>query len=495
MSSRMKVVLVGVEAFPYAKVGGLGDVLGALPRALSAAGADVTLILPRYRQVDAERLGLERVPVPAGWAVGLDYVDHGFGLLRGSVPGSDASVLFLENDHFFDRFSVYNAEGGKPFPDEVERWAFYQRGCLEACKLLGIAPDVVHAHDSQAGPVVAYLKTTYRDAGVFQGTATVFTVHNMAYQGVHGIEAMRTGGFPDDWLHAGSAFEFHGALNWMKLGLHFADVVTTVSPTYAREIQAAEHGHGLEGVVRGRDDVYGVLNGIDPEIWSPQRDRRIPRNYDAHDLAGKRECKRALLERVGLPTGAVDRPLIAFIGRLVPQKGIGLIASVLPDLLQHDVSFLALGSGADSYEDMLRSMEGAFPEKARALIGFDDELAHWIEAGADIFLMPSRYEPCGLNQLYSMAYGTLPVVHATGGLADTVVECPPWDGYGTGFRFHRAEASELREAIYRALAAYQDRPRWERLVRTAMAQDFTWAHAAKDYLALYRRAIDKVRGA
>lgn len=498
MALPLKILMTGAEAFPYAKVGGLGDVLGSLPAALQALGHDVTLILPRYRQVDPARYGLARVEVPSGWAIGLDHVNHGFGLWRGRMPGSEVEVLFLENDHFFDRFSPYNAEGGRSFDDDFERWAFYQRGCLEVCKLLGIKPDVLHGHDSQSGIAPALLRTTFRDEAVFQDTAIVFTIHNLAYQGVYDRSKLPVAGFPGEWFQPLSPFECYGALNLMKLGVSFADVITTVSPGYVREIQSREGGHGLDGLLRSRDaDLYGVLNGIDPEVWSPQRDSRIPRNYDVGEWEGKRICKRGLLARLGLPESDLGVPLVAFVGRLVPQKGCDLFAPILQDLLRHDLRLVVLGSGADAYEGLFAEAARSHPEKVRAVLGFDDDLAHWIEAGADVFLMPSLYEPCGLNQLYSMAYGTVPVVHATGGLADTVIESPPGleGDEATGFRFHGPSAQAFRDAVFRALVAYQDRTRWERLMTNGMQRDFSWARSARRYVDLYERALSLARSA
>jgi starch synthase len=495
VADKLKVLMVAAEAVPYAKVGGLADVIGALPRALAELGAEVTLILPRYRHVDPARFGLERVLVPHDWHIGVHYVNHGFGLLRGRLPGSEVEVLFLENDHFFNRWSVYNAEGGQPFPDDAERWIFYQRGCLEICKLLGLRPDVVHAHDGQTGLVPTYLRTTYRGEGVFQAAATVFTIHNLAYQSAYGRPVVARAGFPYDWFYPMSPIEMNDSFNWMKAGIVHAHLVTTVSPTYSREIQTPEGGYGMDGVLRSRSgDLFGVLNGIDLQVWSPQRDPKIPRNYGIGDWNGKLACKKALLERLGLPSHELDVPLLALVGRLVPQKGCDLFEPVLHDLLAHRLRFVVLGSGADRYENLFRAMAYFYPDQVRAIIGFDDELAHWIEAGADIFLMPSQYEPCGLNQMYSMTYGTVPVVRAVGGLNDTVREVPPGAEGGTGFRFHPYSSNEFKEAIYRALVAYQDRPRWERLMVNGMRQDFSWATSARSYMYLYHRALLQARG-
>ncbi len=485
----LRIVQVAAEVFPFAKVGGLADVSSGLSVALAGLGHDVTLILPRYRQIEKE--GLERVPLPDGARVRLGPVAHPFGILRGRHPGGDVEVLFLENDAFFDRWSVYNAEGGKPFADDTERWLFFQRGAVEVMRALGVRPDVVHTHDSQSALVPGLLATHPGAGDQFRGTASVFTIHNLAYQGVHAPEANRLAELPWDWLAPGGPLEADGTFNWMKGGIALAHGVTTVSPTYAREVQSAERGLGLDGVLRSRGAAFtGVLNGIDPAVWSPRTDPRIPHHYDADDRQGKRDCKRALLETLGLPAESLDVPLLAFVGRLVPQKGCELFEPVLRDVLQHDVRGVFLGSGANQYEDLLRGLETAHPGKFRARIGFDDEMAHWIEAGADVFLMPSRYEPCGLNQMYSMAYGTVPVVHATGGLADTVFEAP---GGGTGFVFHRFDAHEFKQAVYRALAAYQDRELWQRIVGNAMQQDFTWARSAARYVEVYEAALARAR--
>jgi starch synthase len=490
----LRVLQLGVEAFPYAKVGGLADVMGALPKALVSEGAEVTVILPCYRQVDRAKFGLERVPVPNDWKVPVGSTAYGFGLLRGKLPGSQADVAFLENDHFFDRFSVYNAEGGRAFPDDAERWIFYQRGSLEACRVLDLKPDVIHAHESQTGLVPLYVRGLRQEA--FPGAACIYTIHNLAYQGAYGPEVAALAGFDSEWMRRGSPLEFHGTVNMMKAAIASAHAVTTVSPTYAREIQGKEEGCGLQDVLRSRGgDLSGILNGIDTDVWSPQKDKRIARNYDVGDREGKRACKRALLERMGLPTASEGKPLVAFVGRLVPQKGCDLFESVLPNVLQHDVLLIALGSGADVFEDLLRTLQRQFPDKMRAAIGFDDELAHQIQAGADILLMPSRYEPCGLNQMYAMAYGTVPVARATGGLSDTVFELPPGAKGATGFSFHDYTTDAFKEACYRALVAFQDRPRWEALIRNGMTRDFTWTRSAREYIALYERALAAARGA
>jgi starch synthase len=492
----LRVVQVAAEAYPFAKVGGLSDVVGGLSAALDRLGAQVTLIFPRYRSVDPQALGLERIDVPADTRVALGNAQHGFGLWRGTFPNSGAAAIFIEHNDFFDRFSVYNAEGGLPFADDAERWLFYQLACLEVCRLLDLRPDVIHGHDSQTGMVLAYLRTRHRpDDPTFGNTAAVYSIHNAAYQGSYGLDALRIAGYSDDWLNPGSPLEAYGAFNWMKAGISFADAITTVSPTYAREIQAPERGHGLDGLLRARRGrLFGILNGIDAAVWNPQRDPRIPARYGPGDRAGKRANKRALFLRLGLPEERLDAPLLAFVGRLVPQKGCDLFSGLLDDVLQHDVSFVALGSGANEYEDALRAQEARHPDKVRAVIGFDDALAHWIEAAADIFLMPSRYEPCGLNQMYSMAYGAVPVVHATGGLADTVIEVPPGmeEHGGTGFRFETFSAHELKEAVYRALAAFQDPERWPTLVLNGMRQDFSWDAQARRYLDVYAHAQERV---
>ncbi|MCM2258057.1 MAG: glycogen synthase GlgA [Vicinamibacteria bacterium] len=480
-----RVVQVAAEAYPFAKVGGLGDVIAGLSRALAQAGHEVTLVLPLYRQVPRE--GLEVVSVPPTWQVQLGPVSHGFGLRRGRWCGGLAEVLFVEHDHFFDRWSVYNAEGGKPFADDAERWLFFQKAAIEALRVTGMRPDVIHLHDSQTGLIPGWLRSHYAHDEALGGAATVFTIHNLAYQGTWPAETNRLSDLPAEWMQPGGPLEFHGACNWMKAGIVLSDAVTTVSPTYADETCNPDAGHGLDGVLRARrGDYTGVLNGIDDEVWNPASDPHLVAHYTADDRVGKRDCKRALLEEMGLPERLLDRPLLAFIGRLVPQKGCELFQPVLRDVLQHDVGAVFLGSGANLYEDALHDLRAEYPGQFRARIGFDDALAHRIEAGADVFLMPSRYEPCGLNQMYSMAYGTVPVVHATGGLADTVRELPGPD-LGTGFVFHRFDAEDFKQALYRALAAYQDRASWERIVDAGMRQDLSWRRSARRYLDVYER--------
>jgi starch synthase len=477
----MRVVMLSAEAHPYAKTGGLGDVLAALPRALAGLGVDVTVCIPGYRPA----LRMARDPSLAGTV----YAPVDSRMERGElleVPRAAVRTVMLRADHYFDRDGLYG-DGRGAYGDNAERFAFYCRAALEW--LRGERPpDVVHAHEWPAALAIAFLRA---DPDLYPEVArarTVVTVHNLAYQGR----------FPSwDWhlLNLDARYfvpdflEFHGEINYLKAGMVFADAITTVSPRYAREIQTPEFGEGLDGVLRARGDrLRGILNGIDDAEWNPATDPHLPAHYDRDDPSGKARCKTALQTELGLtPT---DVPLLGVVSRLAEQKGIDLLAAALPRLLaETDVQVAALGSGDERYEQRLRELAQRSPARLAVRIGFSESLAHRIEAGADVFLMPSRFEPCGLNQLYSLRYGTVPVVHATGGLDDTVVEFDPVTRSGTGFKFSPYSVDAFVAALGRALHARADRTAWARLVANGMAQDFSWTRAATEYRRLYEDLV------
>jgi starch synthase len=490
--NRLNVLMVAGEAVPFAKVGGLADVLGALPRALEKLGVAVTIAIPRYRGIDLGRFGFKPFSVADNSAVqvGPEYVP--FDVHRALLPGSSVEVFLIGNDRFFDREGIYvDFETGKDYPDQADRWIFFQRAVMEFFRTRH-APDVLHCHDHQTGLIPAYLRRLYRTAEAFQRTRSVFTIHNMGYQGLFPRHVMARAGFDDAEFYPTSPFEFYGMVNFMKVGITYSDVVTTVSKTYAREIQdSKEYGYGLEDVLRERsNDLVGILNGIDDDLWNPATDRLIPAVYSTTDLSGKVEDKKALLRKFGLDDNHLDRPVLAMISRIDVQKGFDLVVSVLEYLLSKDLNFVLLGSGNKETESYLRTIIERHGAKAGMRFEFDNGSAHLVEAGADIFLMPSKYEPCGLNQMYSLRYGTVPVVRSTGGLADTVTEYDPKTGEGTGFTFEDYDAEDFRAAIDRALALWPNRKKWQKLMLNGMNHDFSWNESAKRYVELYERLLN-----
>lgn len=475
----MHIVMLAGEAVPFAKVGGLADVLGALPPELEKLGCTVSVVLPRYRSIDLEKFGFE----PVSGFEPLPFEVH-----RSTLPGSGVSVFLIGNDVFFGRDGIYTDPAtGRDYSDQADRWIFFQRSAMEFVRLGLSNVDILHCHDHQTALIPAYLQRFYRSHSMLGRAGSVFTIHNMGYQGVFPPDTMARSGFDYGEFYPMSPFEFYGSMNFMKVGVLFADAVTTVSETYALEIQSSEEfGYGLEGVLRDRmEHPLGILNGIDYEVWNPSTDALLPAHYSPGEMEGKQANKNAVLKEFGLDGARQGRPLLAMISRIVEQKGFDLVVAVLDELLSLDVSFVLLGRGSKAIESQLQSIVEKYPGRAGLRLGYSDELAHLIEAGADIFLMPSKYEPCGLNQMYSMRYGTVPVVRATGGLADTVEEFEPATGKGTGFRFDRYAPIPFKEAVMRALNYWDDKPAWTRIVSNAMMADFSWARSAQRYADVY----------
>ncbi|MDX2037004.1 MAG: glycogen synthase GlgA [Isosphaeraceae bacterium] len=485
----MNVALIASEAVPFAKTGGLADVVGALPRALARHGVAVSVFLPCHRSARDAGIPLRdaglNLPVPLGSRT-LDAR-----IQIGRLPNSTVDVYLIDHPAFFDRDELYGRKGAD-YGDNSERFVFFQRAVMEAILALGLEPGVLHCNDWQTGLIPVYLDEIYRDRGPFRRAGSLFTIHNIAYQGSFWHWDMPMTGL--DWrLFNWRQLEFHGRLNFLKAGLAFADVLSTVSPTYAREIQTPEYGAGFDGLLRARRlDLHGIVNGIDPEVWNPAVDTKIARRYDLASFAeGKAACKAELQAIAGLPVRP-DVPLFAQIGRLDPQKGWDLLTGVAESLLDRDVQIVVLGVGQPRYHDLLADLARRRPDKIRCFLEFSDRLSHQIEAAADFFLMPSLYEPCGLNQLYSLAYGTLPIVRTTGGLADTVVA---WDettersGRANGFAFREASAPALLAAVEQALAIYPDRGKRESMIRAAMSADWSWDRVASAYLPLYDEVV------
>jgi len=480
----MRVLFVTSEVYPLMKTGGLADVSASLPRALQSLGHQVTLLMPAYRDALAAA-----GPLGVKLAATREVRGQGVRLLETRLPGSRNKVLLLDAPSLFDRpGNPYQDAQGMPWPDNAERFMLLCRvGALLAHDAFGLGwrPDVVHCNDWQSAMVPLLL---HRER---PRPALVFTIHNLAYQGVFGADDFERLDIPAQYWHP-EALEFHGGFSFIKAGIVFSDRVSTVSPGYAREIQTAEFGHGLDGLLRHRAAVLsGILNGIDTRAWNPSRDPALALSYSAATLQQKRHNKTALQAEMGLDADA-GVPLLAFIGRLAQQKGIDLLLDALPFLVQRPAQAVVLGSGDAGYEAALRELARLHPGRIALRIGYDEALAHRIEAGADIFLMPSRFEPCGLNQMYSLRYGTIPVVRAVGGLADTVVDASDEtlaDGSANGFTFAAAEGAALAEAALRAMAAMDDPELWARLQLAGMGQDFSWRHSAREYERLYAEAI------
>jgi starch synthase len=475
----MKILFVASEGLPFSKTGGLADVIEALPRALVALGHRVAVLLPRYRNTEKVPVTVPSLTVPFGSTLRFPAILDGGSLRR-------VRYYFVEDPEYFDREQFYGV-AGKDYPDNAERFAEFSRAAIEFSKNVW-QPDVIHCHDWQSALVPVLLRTQYADDVAVQNVPVIFTIHNMGYHGLFPRDVLKKIGAPDT-LFGTEAMEFYGRVNFLKGALNFSDYLTTVSRRYATEIQTAEFGHGLEGVVRDRADrLVGILNGVDYSVWNPAKDKLIAAKYSSDDLSGKLACKKDLLELFGLPPETVNKPLIGIVSRFTDQKGFDLIEEIAPDLLVQDVAIVALGAGEPKYEKMFQEMAKLYPQKIGVKVAYDNTLAHKIEAGADMFLMPSRYEPCGLNQIYSLKYGTVPVVRATGGLDDTIESFDPVTGHGNGFKFQTYDGESLFGAIRQALHVYRNEAAWRQIQLNGMAQDFSWKASAVEYARLYELA-------
>jgi starch synthase len=495
----VKILFATTEAVPFAKTGGLGDVCGSLPQELAKLGYEPVIVMPAFRQALHCGQPIERTGVSFEVPIGRKTVGGTF--LRSSLPGSNVPVYLVEHNAYYDRPELYT-ERGRDYKDNCERFVFFARAVLEAVRLLEPDTELVHAHDWTSALVPAYLKTTFRGVPPFDSLVSMFTIHNIAYQGSFWHWDMELTGI--DWKYFNwRQMEFYGNLNFLKSGIAFADVITTVSPRYAQEIQSSTLSYGLDGILSHRhDDVFGIMNGVDYGAWNPETDSHLQsagyQNYGVSNFAdGKRACKAALQREVGLPV-VEGQPLVAMISRLADQKGFDLIAEVISQWTESSpVQWVILGTGEQRYHDLLMGLARRHPDRVAVRLDFSNELAHRIEAGGDIFLMPSRYEPCGLNQLYSLKYGTVPVVHATGGLADSITNTTDEtlaSGRANGFSFDNYTPVALAQTLERACQTYFNRPVWEQLVRTGMTQDWSWHHSAQEYGRLYEQALAR-RGA
>jgi starch synthase len=477
----MHIAFAASECVPYSKTGGLADVIGALPRWLANAGHRVSVYLPRYRQTHLERAETVLASVTIPFDDRYRFCSVLFG---GNHSGVD--FYFIEYPPYFDRDGIYGTPTDD-YPDNAERFALFCRAVLEAAKIIGV-PDVFHCHDWQTGLIPVLLRTQYASDPLMRRAATVLTIHNIGYQGLFPPDTLPLIGLPWDLL-AISKLEFFGNVNFLKGGIVFADMITTVSRRYAHEIQTAEYGFGLDGVLRDRSsNLAGILNGADYESWNPATDPNIAARYSENDLSGKKQCRADLLQNFGITDPGQRTPILGIVSRFAGQKGFDLIAQIIDRLVREDLKLVVLGSGDKRFEDMFLLMQKHFPQKVGVKIVYDNRLAHKIEAGADMFLMPSRYEPCGLNQIYSLKYGTVPIVRATGGLDDTVDTWDDRSRSGTGFKFADYNGESLLLAIKHALQAFSNGSAWETIMRNGMKKDFSWDKSSREYIRVYERA-------
>jgi starch synthase len=482
---KVRILFVASEGLPFSKTGGLADVVEALPKALVAQGHEVAVVLPRYRGTKAGAVVLPSLTIPIANRLRFPAV------LDGTVLAG-VRYFFVDDPAYFDRDGFYG-NGARDFPDNAERYSEFCRAAIEIAKHVWPA-DVLHCHDWQTALVPVLLRSSYGDDSAVRDIPVVFTIHNMGYHGLFQKDALERAGIPLPLFNPG-ALEFYGNVNFLKGGLVYSDFLTTVSKRYAQEIQTPEYGYGLDGVVRGRADrLVGILNGVDYSAWSPDKDKFIPMKYSAKDMSGKQVCKQALLELFSIPPEHASRPVIGIVSRFADQKGFDLIAEEAYELMKEELTLVVLGSGERKYEELFQAMASTFPGRVGVKVAYDNEIAHKIEAGSDMFLMPSRYEPCGLNQIYSLKYGTVPIVRATGGLDDTVEPFDLEHGTGTGFKFAEYSGAAMMRAIRQALHHCTDERIWRRIQLNGMAKDFSWKGPAAEYTKVYKAALD-LRGA
>jgi len=491
MQNKLKILICASEAVPFAKTGGLADVAGTLPKELAKRGHDVRLVLPRYYMIDKEKYGLKEIPGAMGTPLG-SLGEVWCGVLEGKLPGTDIPVYFIEHEGYFGRKGIYNDENGQGFMDNDNRFVFFSKACLQLCKKLDFYPDVIQANDWQTAAIPVFLNTAYKDDKLGQA-ASILTIHNMQYQGEFYEGLMDVLGI--GWEHFNFLeLEFDNKVNLLKGGLYHSTLLTTVSEGYANEIQTPEYGWGLEGVVRERSgDLYGILNGCDYGEWNPEKDKYIAKNYDIKNLSGKKECKKDLQKTFNLPVRA-DVPVFGIVSRMARQKGIDIFAETFYKLLSFEAQFVILGDGEVWSHFYFGNAEHYVPDKVGTYFGYSNELAHKIEAGADFFIMPSRFEPCGLNQMYSLRYGTLPIVRATGGLNDTIENFNEKTWEGTGFKFNDLNADSLYDTVgWAVYTYYNNKNAMKRLMENAMKKRFTWEESAKKYENVYELAIERRR--
>ena len=478
----MKIALLASEVVPFAKTGGLADVAGALPKFLSSLGLELRVFLPLYRETKKRNLPLRRVIE----SLELDWNGEKVSFSVWESRVGTLGFLMIERDEYFDRDFLYGTPQGD-YPDNGERFAFFSKAALETLRHLNFRPDVIHAHDWQAAIALALLKFVYSQDPFFAYTRTLFTIHNLAYQGLFEKDLLGRIGLPDT-LFSMEDLEFYGKVNYLKAGILYSTAVSTVSRRYSQEIQTPEFGFRLDGLLRKRRDrLFGILNGVDYADWNPATDKFIIRPFDPTYLDGKKECKKDLLRAFSLDGVKEECPVVGMVSRLAGQKGFDIVCESLEEIFKMGAVLVVLGTGEEVFQKALRAAREKFPGSLGLKIAFDESLSHKIYAGSDMFLIPSRYEPCGLTQMYSLRYGTVPVVRATGGLDDTIQEHDPARGTGNGFRFQEYSSAALLSSLKKAITVHRQKEHWRQLVQRAMACDFSWEMSAREYLRLYQR--------
>lgn len=485
--SDLKILFASSEVAPFAKTGGLADVSGSLPAALASLGHQVVVVMPLYRSVKEGDYDIKQNDKFLTIPFKGQHLKAG---IYSTKMSGDIPIYFIQREEFFDRSGLYGTPDGDYF-DNPERFIVFSRSVLELSQLIGFQPDILHCHDWQTSLVPVYLKSQSKTALHLKKIRSVFTVHNLAYQGIFPKEVMSFSELPLE-LFSVRGLEYYGKMNFMKGGIVFSDMITTVSAKYAQEIQTPEYGYGMDGVLRDRKtDLFGILNGVDYASWNPKTDPHIASTYDAKDISGKKNCKDELRKAYGLK-GPDEFPVIGMISRLADQKGFDILAEAMDQLLKLDLCLVILGTGDAKYEKQFVALAKKHPGRLGVKIAFDNVLAHKIEAGSDMFLMPSKYEPCGLNQMYSLKYGSIPIVRATGGLDDTIKEFNPETGKGTGFKFNAYSSNELVKAVKRATYLYKNKLLWKKIVKNAMKENFSWQKSAYKYEEVYKKALAKV---
>jgi starch synthase len=483
----MKIAFISTEIVPFAKTGGLADVAGSLPRELVKLGCDVKLFMPKYFLVDESRHSIKY-----SWDIGelpirINGIIRSVHIHQAKLPGSDIDVYFIDCPHYFHRHRIYTND-----PDEDERFTLFSKGVIETLQRIQWAPDVIHCNDWQTGLIPLFIKDNYSWDNFYNNTATLFTIHNIGYQGRFSKSVLFSAEIDGKYFYPGGPVEQDGGVSFMKTGIAFSDIINTVSNKYSHEILTPEFGAGLETVLNSRkEDLFGILNGVDYDVWNPRTDIHLPYRYSAEELSGKLQNKKFLLDHFDLPYNN-NIPLIGIVSRMVVQKGFDIFAEAISDLMNLDAQWIILGSGDARFEDLFRQLSIQLPARVGTYIGYNNELSHLIEAGADMFLMPSHYEPCGLNQIYSLKYGTVPIVRKTGGLADTVKD---WDeenyygfDHGNGFSFYDYSGYALFKSVERAINTFKQKDIWKKIQANGMKQDFGWKQSAEKYLELYKLA-------